>query len=74
MKRTPLQIARSTAARRKVGKLTDDDVLSIRACDLTLKQIAERWGINAGYACEVRSGKVRGDIAAPNSSVWAMQA
>lgn len=74
MKRTPLQIARGTAARRRVGKLSDNDVLSIRACGLTLKEIAERWRITVGYACEVRSGKVRGDIAAPNSSVWALRA
>jgi len=71
MVRTPLQIARITRGKRAASKLSQDDVLAIRRSQLTLKQIAQQYGINAGYACQVRNGTRRGELAAPGSSVFA---
>lgn len=69
--RTPLQIARITQAKRAVAKLSQEDVRAIRAGSLTLKQISEQYRIGIGYACEVRSGKRRAELAAPSASVFA---
>ena len=71
MTRTPLQVARVSSGKRAKSKLTQADVHSIRAGSMTLKQIAAQHGISIGYACEVRSGKRRADLAAPASSVFA---
>lgn len=69
--RTPLQRAKVSASKRATAKLSEADVQDIRSCDLTLDQIAAKFDICVGYACEVRSGKRRLDLAAPASSVFA---
>ena len=71
MQRTPAQRAKVAAGKRKGGKLTDADVEAIRNGGLLLREIVARYGISTGYACEVRSGKRRADLAAPGSSVFA---
>ena len=71
MRRTPAQRAKVAAGRRLVGKLTEADVAVIRDGGLLLREIVARYGISTSYACEVRSGKRRADLAAPGSSVFA---
>jgi hypothetical protein len=71
IERNPLTRARIAAAKAGQGKLTDEDAKEIRDGDLTLKQIAARWGICISYASEVRAGKRRGEKpAAQGASVF----
>lgn len=71
IKKTPEQRVRMAAAARAAGKLSEADAHAIRTCGLSLIEIAQRWCISVGYACEVRSGKRRAPLAAPSSSVFA---
>lgn len=51
------RIRKAVKAARCNSKLTDADVAYIRASDLKLKEIMERYGISKAGASYVRSGK-----------------
>lgn len=55
---------------RGYGRLTEEDRAEILGCALSLKEIADKYGISESYASELRSGRARRRCPLPASSVF----
>jgi hypothetical protein len=72
-RRGPLERLKVAKGRRKASRLTDDDVIAIRAGNEPLSVIAAQYGISVSYAWALRRGK-RWPLVAVNSSPFLMSA
>lgn len=74
IKRTALQKARITSARRKGSALSEAAVAEIRGSGDILRVLSERHGISVSHASRIRRGAARRPMAAAGASVFSLGA